>query len=60
MVTKGLIVRLEAQTDRGEELAAFLVEALPLAVVVRTICAGRDHGPAGRIHPPDLGAPGRK
>jgi quinol monooxygenase YgiN len=30
MVTTGLIVRLEAQAGKEEELAAFLVEALPL------------------------------
>ena len=30
MVTTGLIVRLEAKAGKEEELAAFLVEALPL------------------------------
>lgn len=31
MVTKGLMVRLEARTGKEDELAAFLVDALPLA-----------------------------
>ncbi|HSB39207.1 MAG TPA: antibiotic biosynthesis monooxygenase [Gaiellaceae bacterium] len=30
MVTKGLIVRLEARPDKNDELAAFLSDALPL------------------------------
>ena len=30
MVTTGLIVRLEAKTGKDEELAAFLLDALPL------------------------------
>ena len=32
MVTTGLIVRLEAQAGKEEELSAFLVEALPLVL----------------------------
>jgi hypothetical protein len=31
MVTKGLVVRLEAKAGKEEELASFLVDALPLA-----------------------------
>ena len=31
MVTKGLIVRLEAKPHRSDDLAAFLSDALPLA-----------------------------